>query len=303
MGMFGRRCERLTRAHAERSARRRKIRFGYRLERDLRALGIGVNQPHNLTVKHLLLLIEHWQKTVSVATLHNLISDFRTLHEWSGSANRLPANQRLGVPRRSDAVERDAEGKRVVRDEGVKLTPEHLAALPDWLRPVVELEAEFGLRRKEALKVNPREAWDRRPHGSRGRYGRLFLKRTVCKGGRPRTLPVSTRAQADLLERCCRAVHRASAKSMIQDDGKSYDEAAKKYDHAMAEAGLKGHDYRKEFAIREYEEAAGQSAPVRGGTPRDELKGAAARRDRAARLKVSLLLGHGRIDITKVYVG
>ena len=302
MGAFGRRCEQLARRHARPSALVRMVRYPYRVERDLREIGEGVNQPRNLSTKHLARLIEHWKRTVCVATLHNLISNFRELHRWSGSRNRLPSNAALGVPRRCDAQERDAGGRRVVRDRGVRLEPEHLAALPAWMRVVVELEAAFGLRRKEALRTRPLVAWDRRPHRT-GRYGRLFLQGPWCKGGRPRTLPVRTRAQAELLDRCCAAVRRAGAKSMIQDDAKKYDKAVKQYERAMKAAELKGHDYRREFAIASYEREAGQSAPVRGGTPRDALKGAAAKRDRAARREVSRLLGHGRIEITVVYVG
>jgi integrase len=55
----------------------------------------------------------------------------------------------------------------------------------------LRLQAAFGLRREEAIKIQPRWA-DRGDH--------LQLKASWTKGGRERTVPIRTAAQRALLE-------------------------------------------------------------------------------------------------------
>lgn len=305
MGALGNRMRELARRHAARSGSlNRKLQFASRLERDLRTLGEGVNNPRNLSARHLRRLVEElWRPSVTTRTLHNLVSHYRVMHAWAGSRNRLPDNAALGIPpRRRVPTEEDADGGSVPRDWGLALTREHLDAVEEWLRPVLELEAAFGLRRKEALKLRPAVAWERQSSAG-ARYGRLHLQGTWCKGGRPRVLPVETRAQAELLVRCCALVRAAESKSMIRDDAVTYRQAEARYDRGMRGVGFRGHQFRHEYAIRQYERVTGWPPPVRGGPSTASLGSAEREIDRAARLEVARRLGHGRIRIVDQYCG
>jgi integrase len=64
------------------------------------------------------------------------------------------------------------------------------ASKPAW-GVSLRLQQAFGLRREEAIKIQPR--W-----GDRGAH--LHLKASWTKGGRERTVPIRTREQRALLE-------------------------------------------------------------------------------------------------------
>ena len=101
MAGFRREARRIVHIHALPGASRdRYVAVFARVARDLAALGLHVEHPRNLRARHLYELVAHWRPLMGAGALHNLVSAFRTLHGWSGSANRLPDNQALGLPSR-----------------------------------------------------------------------------------------------------------------------------------------------------------------------------------------------------------
>ena len=76
------------------------------------------------------------------------------------------------------------------------------------------------------------------------------------------------------------------------------------YERQTANAGLsKMHGLRHAYAQRRYAELTGWPAPQAGGPSRTELTPVQQQVDRQARLVVSRELGHGRSQVTSVYLG
>ena len=106
------------------------------------------------------------------------------------------------------------------------LSKEQLALVKDeHVRMSLRLQQAFGLRREEALKIQPRWA-DRGEH--------LQLKASWTKGGRERTVPIRTTEQRTLLEE---AKQLAGLGSLIPG-GRKYIEQLRIYERHTANAGL-----------------------------------------------------------------
>ena len=153
------------------------------------------------------------------------------------------------------------------------------------------LQQAFGLRREEALKIQPRWA-------DRGKY--LHLKASWTKGGRERTVPIRTIEQRTLLDQ---AKQLAGLGSLIPG-GRQYIEQLRIYERHTANAGLsKMHGLRHAYAQQRYRELTGWLSPHAGGPSKERFSEAQRRRDQQARLTISKELGHVREQITAVYIG
>ena len=153
------------------------------------------------------------------------------------------------------------------------------------------LQQAFGLRREEALKIQPRWA-------DRGKY--LHLKASWTKGGRERTVPIRTIEQRTLLDQ---AKQLAGLGSLIPG-GRQYIEQLRIYERHTANAGLsKMHGLRHAYAQQRYRELTGWLSPHAGGPSKERFSEAQRRRDQQARLTISAEIGHVRAQITAVYIG
>ncbi|MCY4513957.1 MAG: integrase domain-containing protein, partial [Candidatus Tectomicrobia bacterium] len=172
-----------------------------------------------------------------------------------------------------------------------ELTPESLERIKsEHVRLSVQLQRACGLRREEAMKIDV--AW-----ADRG--DRLVLKGSWTKGGRPREIPIETKAQRDLLDR----VKAFTAGGSLIPAGSSYIEHLKLYENQTAAAGLeKLHGLRHAYAQQRYKDLTGWPAPAAGGRKRGELSAEEKKRDYDARMQISKELGHSREQISVVYL-
>ena len=155
----------------------------------------------------------------------------------------------------------------------------------------LRLEAEFGLRREEVIKFTP--ARD-------DRDGRIRLKGSTTKGGRPCEVPVRNPAQRELLDEARRLVGSGA----LIPPGRNYRQQLKVYEGQTREAGLyRMHGLRHGYALERYKEITGWKAPAAGGPPRRSLTGARWRIDTAARRAIAEELGHSRLGVAGVYLG
>ena len=155
----------------------------------------------------------------------------------------------------------------------------------------LRLEAAFGLRREEAIKFTP-------ARDDRG--GRIRLKGSTTKGGRPREVPVRHDAQRALLDEARRLV---GSGAQIPPE-RTYKQQLKVYESQTRDAGLyRMHGLRHSYALERYEEITGWKAPAAGGPPRRSLTGARRRIDTAARQMIAEELGHSRLGVAGVYLG
>src|SRR6056297_1218025 len=213
----------------------------------LHKLGFRQLKATSLKQKHVQALVDHWLgQNLSPGTIKNRMSCLRW---WAEKVNRrnviARSNETYGIPDRqfvaSASKAKDLEQAQLarVRDENVRMS--------------LRLQRAFGLRREEAIKLQPRWA-DRGEH--------LQLKASWTKGGRERTVPIRTEAQRALLER---AKQLAGTGSLIPR-GRSYIEQLRIYERHTANAGLsKMHGLRHAYAQQRYLELTGWPSPHAGG--------------------------------------
>lgn len=173
-----------------------------------------------------------------------------------------------------------------------ELTAEQLALVRDeHVRMSLKLQQAFGLRREEALKIQPRWA-DRGDH--------LHLKASWTKGGRERTAPIRNAQQRAVLEDAKNLVGLGS----LIPRSRNYIAQLRIYERHTANAGLsKMHGLRHAYAQQRYQELTGWPSPHAGGPPKTALTPEQRVIDTQARLTISAEIGHVREQITAVYIG
>ncbi|HOB95146.1 MAG TPA: integrase domain-containing protein [Aquabacterium sp.] len=155
----------------------------------------------------------------------------------------------------------------------------------------LRLQAAFGLRREESIKLRPQWA---------DRGDSLYLKASWTKGGREREVPITTDEQRTVL---ADAQALAGAGSLIPAE-LSYRDQLNRFKAQTAKAGIDHvHGLRHAYAQARYEALTGWKAPAAGGPMSRQLSAAQKIADRAARLAISAALGHEREQITAVYLG
>jgi hypothetical protein len=156
----------------------------------------------------------------------------------------------------------------------------------------LRLEDAFGLRREASIKIVPAKA---------DQGDRLVLQPSWNKGGREIVVPICTVDQRQLLDE---AKALANGKSLVAPGYATYIAYLKHFRHECERVGIHDvHGHRHRYAQRRYHELTGWECPARGGPTARQLNKAQRVRDREARLQVSHEMGHGRAQVTAVYLG
>ena len=256
--------KRLQAAHDDRSHGTRTAR-SYALAQmadTLHDLGFKGLRATGLRRKHVVALVTEWKRQGrSIGTMKNRMAHVRWWAARIGKAAMVPSNAALGIANHEYVTNED---RRVV------LHPDKLALVKDvHVAMALRLEAEFGLRREEAIKFTP-------ARDDRG--DRIRPKGSTTKGGRPREVPVRNEAQRRLLDEARRV---AGGGALIPPE-RNYRQQLKVYESRTREAGLyRMHGLRHAYAISRYEELAGWKPPVAGGPAQASLAGARRRMDAA----------------------
>jgi integrase len=252
--------------------------------RQLRAAGFRQMRATSLKEKHVDVLLKRWQSEgLSAGTLKNRLAHLRWWAEKVGKAGVIPAdNARLGIPKRRFVA--DENKARELGDRLDRIRDPHV-------RMSLSLQQAFGLRREECIKFQPRYA---------DRGDCIVLKAPWTKGGRPRTIPITTPEQRTVLD----AAHRfAGAGSLIPAE-KKYIQQRQTYDGQCKAAGLsRMHGLRHRYAQMRYEALTGWKAPAAGGPAVKSLTPTQRIQDAMARQTISRELGHERPSILNVYLG
>lgn len=254
------------------------------MAKELRELGYRLPDARSLKGKHVAALVAHWKGSgIADQTVRNRLTWLRDWAMAVGKPGLLPrSNESFGL----------AERGRFSKNRAKPLTPDALARVPDErVRLALKLEAAFGLRREEALKMRPAVA---------DQGNRLALRATWCKGGRYREIPLTHPKQRALLEEVKAAVGDGS----LIPAGVTYVAAVKRYERSLVRAGIgNAHGYRHAYAQWRYKVLTGWACPAAGGPTCDRMTEADERRDRDVRMQISHELGHGRLDVTDTYLG
>ena len=238
----------------------------------------------SLKGKHIAALLDRWrQEGLSAGTLKNRMAHLRWWAEKVGKAAVIPAdNAQLAIPERQFVTNEDKssslDGK--------------LERVPDpYVRMSLALQEAFGLRREESIKFQP---------GYADRGTCIVLKGSWTKGGRPRTVPITTAEQRVVLNQA----HQLAGGGSLIPTHKTYIQQRNAYDGHCRAAGLKRmHGLRHRYAQARYEALTGWKAPAAGRPVAPALTPAQRVLDPTARQTISRELGHERPQITAIYLG
>ena len=239
----------------------------------------------SLKPKHVEALIERWRlEGLGTGTIKNRIAELRWWAEKIGKQNVVAKdNAHYGIANR-EYVTNVSKAR--------ELTAGDLVRVADpYTRISLQLQAAFGLRREESIKIQPQWA---------DRGDKLVLKDSWTKGGREREIPIRNEAQRELLNEAKRIAGRGS---LIPADTR-YVEQLRRFEYQCAKAGIhRVHGHRHEYAQTRYRELTGWAAPAAGGPRSYELTLAQKEIDHQARLTISIELGHEREQIVAIYCG
>ena len=238
-----------------------------------------------LKPKHVEHLVQRWHaESIASGTFKNRMAALRWLAEKIGKQN---------IVARENASYGIADRRHVSNhSKATVLDADKLASVADpYTAMSLRLQAAFGLRREESIKLRPQWA---------DRGDSLHLKASWTKGGRERDVPITTDEQRAVL---ADAQALAGAGSLIPAK-MSYRDQLNRFKAQTAKAGIDHvHGLRHAYAQARYEALTGWKAPAAGGPTSRQLSAAQKMADRAARLAISAALGHEREQITAVYLG
>lgn len=251
---------------------------------ELKELGFVLKSARSLKPKHVDALVNHWRDSgLTKATMRNRMSWLRW---WAQRVDKATILHRDNATYElnDDRTERQSRAFSLDSGQLDALTDRHVQA-------AVMLQAAFGLRREEAMKFIPKEAI---------KADCIKLKGSWTKGGRPRTVPITSQHQRIVLSAVAQV---AEGGSMIPSD-RSYAQHLRVYERQVHKAGIKrAHGLRHKYAQARYEKLTGMKCPVNGGPNRSLMSNDQYELDRQVRARISKELGHNRIEIVDVYLG
>lgn len=268
-------------SHATQADRMRALTL---FARQLRDAGFRQMRASSLKGKQVEVLLARWRaEGLSAGTLKNRVAHLRWWAEKVGKAGMIPAdNASLAIPDRHFVTN---ENKARQLGHGLERVSD------PHVRTSLALQQAFGLRREESIKFQPSYA-DRGDH--------VVLKGSWTKGGRPRTVPITTPEQRAVLDQA----HRLAGAGSLIPAQKTYIQQRHVYDGQCKAAGLSHmHGLRHHYAQARYEALTGWKAPAANGPVARTLSAAQRLQDALARQTISRELGHERTQITAVYLG
>ena len=251
----------------------------------LQELGYRRMEVKSLKPKHVdALVAKYLEEGLTAGTIKNRLSALRWWAEKIGKQNVVAKdNAYYGIESRV-FVTNVSKARDLDKELLEKISDLHL-------RISLELQKAFGLRREEAITFSP-------DYADRDTY--IRLKSTWCKGGRAREIPIRTEYQRDVLRRA----HQVAGKGSLIPSHLMYVQQMRLYERETQKAGLsKLHGLRHRYAQERYQELTGWPAPTCGGPKRSELTDQQRADDAVARVAITQELGHGREQVTAVYLG
>jgi integrase len=287
---------------------RRRFYFGFFTE--LRRETPFKVEPRQLRGRHVEVMVEQWVKRgLATATIHNYLSFIRTFAEWLGKDGMVHDPAFYVGPDSPHAHRHQVatvDQSWTAKGVDIEAKIQEVAQSDEWVGLQLELCHRFGMRPKEARHFRPHDAErtreqampaDAAAHPECAIFVRL---EHGTKGGRARDVPVTTRAQSELLARLRFLVPPGGYvgrpdKTTKQNQQRFY-YVIRRHGISRKSLGVVAHGLRHQVANDQYEERAGVPSPVRGGDVTSALVA-------DARYRVARLLGHARERATTFYIG
>jgi len=251
----------------------------------LHELGHRNLQATSLKPKHVDALLNRWQSDgISTGSIKNRMSALRWWAEKIDKPNVIARkNDAYGIAERIHIT--NVSKAQTLDADRLALVTDHHTAMS------LRLQAAFGLRREESIKIIP--AW-----ADAGDV--LRLKESWTKGGKYREVPIHTDAQRALL---AEAKRLAGHCSLIPAE-LNYKNQLQRFKAQCAKAGIHHvHGLRHQYAQDRYLALTGWKSPAAGGPNSKQLTPIQRRVDTTVRQAISIELGHHRIQITSIYLG
>ena len=251
----------------------------------LQELGYRHMAAASLKPKHVERLVARWQgEGLAMGTIKNRMAELRWWAEKIGKQNVMARdNAHYGIDDRTYVT--NVSKARELSDGELRRITDRYTAMS------LRLQAAFGLRRGESIKIRPEWA---------DRGNRLALKDSWTKGSFARDIPIRNAEQRQVLDDAKALAGRGS----LIPANCSYVEQLRRFEQQCAAAEVhRVHGHRHQYAQARYRELTGWTAPAAGGPRSKELTPEQREVDRDARLTISAELGHLRGQITAVYLG
>jgi site-specific recombinase XerC len=269
-------------SYATQNARERILTL---VANQLHEMGFRHLRATNLKPKHVLALVERWKaEALSPSTIKNRMTELRWWAEKIAKQNVIfRDNAQYGITKRQ-YVTNVSKSRELTTGDLAKVTDPYTALS-------LKLQAAFGLRREESIKIRPQWADE---------GNRLVLKDSWAKGGRAREIPIRNAEQRQLLDEAKQFAGRGSLipKTM------TYKQQMNRFKAQCMAAGIQHvHGHRHQYAQARYQELTGWACPAQGGPTSKQLTPEQKPIDLDARLTISDELGHEREQITAIYLG
>lgn len=260
-------------------------------------LNFGIEEPTNLKIKHIEVLVNHWIASNKAAgTIEMYLSYLRILCQWMNKPGMVKTLEEYapGV-KRTYAAKHDKSftGNNIDFWE----VWQKVYDMDQYVGMQMLLINAFGLRRKEAVMFKPIVS-DRETH---------IEAFDGTKGGRPRTVPINSEIKRGTMAAIKNFIVRKShhATAHIGHPDKTLAQNMKRYSYVMGacglskkESGVTGHGLRAEYVINQLIQR-GLIPTIRGGTG----QAATPYKTKSAAQLVSEEVGHVRTSILTAYAG
>ena len=251
----------------------------------LQEMGFKDMRAPSLKPKHVQALVERWKtEGLSVGTVKNRMTELRWWAEKIAKQNVVfKENDQYGIARRQ-YVTNVSKSRELTTGDLAKITDPYTALS-------LKLQASFGLRREESIKMRAALA---------DKGDLLALRAAWTKGGRAREIPIRTPEQRQLLDE----VKQFAGRGSLIPKSMTYKQQMNRFKAQCMAAGIQHvHGHRHQYAQQRYQELTGRACPAQGGPTLKQLSREEKQVDRETRLTISAELGHARIDIVAVYCG
>ena len=279
-------------------------------------LGYQLTTPEGFGEKHARALIRHkWAYGISPGALSVLMTQLGKLQMWIKKTGMLKTTAVYLPEVDPEAFKRKkvAKHSKSVSGNGFELETviNHADYIDSRFGAMVRMEAFFGLRREEALKIIPHL-------DDKGVY--FDIRKGVAKNGRERQIPIETQLQRQTLDYVKSLVPKKEHLGWVdkpkQRKGKSsssqsemsnqllkrnegrYNANMIKLGFTKKDAGITGHGLRAEYSE--------DMALMKGFVPAT-LGGTKGQLDQEsldlARLQIAENMGHSRVSVTGAYYG
>jgi len=251
----------------------------------LKDMGYRHMHATSLKAKHITALVERWHADgITPGTFKNRMTALRWACEKTGKLELIArSNDAYRIPRRVYVSQTSRAW--VLNDAKLAAVSDPYAAMS------LQLQAAFGLRREESLKIKPAAA---------DQGDRIVLKASWTKGGRSRDIPIRNVEQRTVLDQAKLFAGRGS----LIPRHLRYIDQLNRFKAQCQQAGIGNvHGLRHHYAQTRYRELTGFACPVQGGPRRAEFSVDQRAIDKSARLVITTELGHSRIGVVKSYCG